>query len=151
MQTLRTLGYYKAHARLGVPLDERLIAPLRLLDMASGYAAVRRLADDGVAFDGIVAATDVVAIGALRALADLGIRVPTDVQVVGFDNIAEAEFATPRLTSVDPGNEQIAGTVLRFLESRMAAHASGEPRTAAEPTAVTIPARLVVRESTRPA
>jgi DNA-binding LacI/PurR family transcriptional regulator len=120
--------------------------------MASGYATVRGLVDDGVAFDGIVAATDVVAIGALRALADLGIRVPADVQVVGFDNIDETEFITPRLTSVDPGNEQIAATVLRFLESRMAAQSSELPEAASEPTAeVTIPARLVIRESTRQA
>ena len=152
MPTLRTLGYYKAHARMGVPLDARLVTPVPAFDMTSGHAAVRSLVDAGVTFDGIVAVTDVVAIGALRALADLGIRVPEEVQVVGFDNIDETEFITPRLTSVDPGNEQIAATVVRFLESRMAAQSSGQPETAAEPTAeVTIPARLVIRESTRPA
>jgi DNA-binding LacI/PurR family transcriptional regulator len=152
MPTLRTLGYYKAHARMGVPLDARLVTPVPAFDMTSGHAAVRSLVDAGVTFDGIVAVTDVVAIGALRALADLGIRVPEEVQVVGFDNIDETEFITPRLTSVDPGNEQIAATVVRFLESRMAAQSSGQPEAAAEPTAeVTIPARLVIRESTRPA
>jgi DNA-binding LacI/PurR family transcriptional regulator len=150
MPTLRTLGYYKAHARMGVPLDARLVAAVLPMDMATGYAAVRSLVDAGVAFDGIVAVTDVVAIGALRALADLGIRVPAEVQVVGFDNIDETEFVTPRLTTIDPGNEQIAGTVLQFLETRMAEHSAGLPRTASEPTAeVTIPARLVIRESTR--
>lgn len=149
MPSLRTLGYYKAHARMGVPLDERLVAPVLPLDMPTGYAAVRSLVDAGVTFDGIVAVTDVVAMGALRALADLGVRVPTDVQVVGFDNIAETEFITPRLTSIDPGNDQIAGTVLGLLEARMAAHSAGLPRTSSEPAQVTIPARLVIRESTR--
>lgn len=66
----------------------------------AGYAATRALLARGQAFDALFAASDLIAIGALHALKEAGLRVPQDVAVVGFDGIPMARFADPPLTTV---------------------------------------------------
>lgn len=67
---------------------------------ASGYEAGLQLINSGKAFDGVIAASDLIAIGVIRALMDHGMRVPEDVSVVGFDDIVTASFYNPPLTTV---------------------------------------------------
>lgn len=67
---------------------------------ASGYAAARRLLDQGVPFTALVVGNDQMALGALRALRERGLRVPEDVSVVGFDDIPESAYFEPPLTTV---------------------------------------------------
>jgi DNA-binding LacI/PurR family transcriptional regulator len=100
-----------------------------------------------VPFDGVFALTDVVAMGAMRALAELGLAVPDDVQIVGFDNIDEGAFLVPSLTTVDPGNEAMAQTIIELLEAGIGQR-SGRAQARERPAHVKFPARLVVREST---
>ncbi len=66
----------------------------------SGYEAVNTLLDTGHDFTGIVAGNDQMAIGAIAALTDAGRSVPEDVSVVGFDNIPEAAYLRPALTTI---------------------------------------------------
>ena len=66
----------------------------------SGYDAARILIGRGLAFDAIFAASDLIAIGAIRALAEHGLRVPDDVAIVGFDGTPMARFSNPPLTTV---------------------------------------------------
>jgi DNA-binding LacI/PurR family transcriptional regulator len=73
-----------------------------------GYDAVRQLLDGGEPFDAIFAVTDLIAIGAMRALADNGLTVPDDVSVVGFDDMPLAAHVTPALTTVQQ-NAQTGG------------------------------------------
>jgi DNA-binding LacI/PurR family transcriptional regulator len=145
MPTLRTKGYREAHAEAGVDVDQRLVRSAESFSMRGGRDAVLRLHADGVAFDAVFALTDATAIGVLRGLADLGLRVPADVQVIGFDDDEEAEFAVPTLTSVDPGNPAMTETIVRLLERRMMQAGS----TTLERTEAVPPARLVLRGSTR--
>lgn len=144
MATLRSRGYRGAHARAGVPVDERLVVDAASFTSKDGYEAVMRLRDDGVRFDGAFALTDAAAMGALRALADIGLRVPDDVQVVGFDNDAEGEYLIPRLTTVDPDNDVMAERVMELLLRRVEA---GEVAPGGAVESV-LSARIVVREST---
>lgn len=65
-----------------------------------GYQAVESLLAAGERFDAVFAVTDVIAIGAIRALLNAGIRVPEDVSVVGFDDMPLAAHVTPALTTV---------------------------------------------------
>ncbi len=92
--------------------------------------------------DGLVCATDTLAIGALRALADAGRRVPDDVLVVGFDDVADAAYTVPSLSSVSPGHDWMVEETTRLLLRRMA-----DP--AAAPERSTSPFSVVERESTR--
>ncbi len=144
MPSLRSVGYRQAHAEAGVEVDDALIVELPSFTMRGGYEGVRRLHEQGVDFDGAFVVTDAVAMGVLRGLADLGRRVPDDVQVVGFDNDAEAEFMVPRLTTIDPDNDAMAQAVLRLLLEQIR---TGPRRVAAQDQVSQ--ARLVVRESTR--
>lgn len=147
MPTLRSRGYRGAHAKAGVPVDERLVVDGASFTTKDGYEAVMRLHRDGVSFDGAFALTDAAAMGVLRALADIGLRVPDDVQVVGFDNDAESEYLVPRLTTMDPGNDSMAERVMELLLRRVEAATSdaGELEDVVESV---MSARIVVREST---
>lgn len=142
MTKLRTRGYVDAHLDSGVDVPVELVLPLRGFGLEEGRQSVHDLCDQGMEFDAIFAVTDVVALGALRGLAECGLRVPEDVQVIGFDNIVEAQYSTPALTSVDPNKSQIASTALSLLEDRIAGVA-GAPRE------VIVPTHLVARETTR--
>ncbi|MFI6423961.1 LacI family DNA-binding transcriptional regulator [Promicromonospora sp. NPDC050880] len=144
MATLRSRGYRSAHARAGVPVDERLVVDAASYTTKDGYEAVMRLHREGVPFDGAFALTDAAAMGALRALADLGLRVPDDVQVVGFDNDAEGEYLVPRLTTMDPDNDSMAERIMELLLRRVEAGAAAP----GEVVESVMSARIVVREST---
>ena len=109
-----------------------------------GYEAVLRLGREGVAFDGAFALTDAAAMGALRALADLGLRVPDDVQVIGFDNDAEGEYLVPRLTTLDPDNDSMAERIME----RMLLRVEAGPGEVADVVESVMSARVVAREST---
>jgi DNA-binding LacI/PurR family transcriptional regulator len=104
----------------------------------SGYEAAMQLLVSGMEFDAIVAASDLIAIGALRALQEHHISVPETVSVIGFDDIPAASFTNPQLTTVMQDTQR-AGEILVETAVRLAC---GEP---AESTV--LPAKLVVRRS----
>jgi DNA-binding LacI/PurR family transcriptional regulator len=143
LQTLRTRGCVEAHAERGLELRPELIVETGL-DMTDGYRATVALLDAGIAFDAVFALTDSCAFGALRALADHGVPVPQAVQVVGFDNVRAGEFMTPRLTTVEPGNDQMADEIVSLMLPRLRSDAAPD-----EPRRVIAAARLVERETTR--
>jgi DNA-binding LacI/PurR family transcriptional regulator len=99
---------------------------------------VRAFIGSGGDFDAIFAATDVIAMSALRALTASGISVPRQVSVVGFDDIALAAHSNPPLTTVRQDIERGAHTLVDLLFRRMA----GE-----DAPSSTMSAELVVRES----
>ena len=106
---------------------------------ASGYAAAHVLLARGTAFDAIFAASDLIAIGAMRALAETGLRVPEDVSIVGFDDIPAASLSHPPLTTIAQdyarAGEMLVDTLLRRIK--------------AQPTETRmLPPRLIVRAST---
>ena len=103
-----------------------------------GYGAAQALIARGQPFDAVFAASDLIAIGALRALAEHGLRVPEDVSVAGFDDIPAARFTTPALTTVAQDTSS-AGAML--VETLMAL-IDGEPAASRM-----LPARLVLRQS----
>jgi LacI family transcriptional regulator len=109
-----------------------------------GYACGRRLLDLEVAFTALFAFNDVSAIGAMRAFRDVGLRVPEDVSVMGFDDIPNAAFNNPKLTTVRQPLWQMGETAGRILVERLAGGAEF-------PDFVTIEPELVVRASTGPA
>lgn len=112
-------------------------------DFEDGYARVRRLWDEGLIPDGLVCLNDRLAIGALRALADLKVPVPHQVAVVGLGDIPVNSYTVPRLTSLCPPYLRIASDITAlFLEQRTGRGARA-PR-----ASLFYDLELIVREST---
>ncbi|MBD4861261.1 substrate-binding domain-containing protein [Xanthomonas citri pv. citri] len=135
----RYRGHATALAQHGLVADPALQFDAITTEL-SGYSACLALLDSGNAFDAVCAASDLIAIGAMRALRERGLRVPQDVAVSGFDDIALAASVAPALSTVQQDTKQ-AGTLL--VES-LVALIRGE---AAQSR--TIPVRLALRDSSR--
>jgi DNA-binding LacI/PurR family transcriptional regulator len=84
-----------------------------------------QLLDSGVEVDAVFALHDALALGALHTLHMRRIAVPEQVAVVGFDDIDEARYSVPPLTTIEPGREQIARTAVDLLVRRITE--SGDP------------------------
>jgi DNA-binding LacI/PurR family transcriptional regulator len=103
----------------------------------SGYQAVLDLDLTGVT--ALFVANDQMALGALRALHERGVRVPEEISVAGFDDIPEAAFFSPPLTTVRQDFKQLGLHSVRLLLARV--------REGAAARSVTLPAELVPRAS----
>lgn len=105
---------------------------------ASGAAAMRALLDTHPDLDALFAANDNMAAGALRVLRDSGRSVPTDVAVVGFDDLAIAQQTSPPLTTIHQPIRALGQEMVRMLIALIAGR---------EPSPLILPTRLIVRES----
>ena len=117
---LRLRGYRRALAVAGIPFDPRLVRPAAGWNRQAGAAALHGLVADGVTFDAVFALNDTLGLGVLRALGEERIAVPAQVAVIGFDDIDEARFSVPSLSSVGTGREQIAEIAVEMLVERIA-------------------------------
>ena len=104
----------------------------------TAYEAMRAYVNSTERFDAVFAASDVIAMSAIRALTASGRSVPGDVAVVGFDDLAISGYFNPPLSSVRQDLQRGAHIMVDLLFRRM----SGENTPSA-----TMPAELVVRES----
>ncbi len=133
----RLQGYLRALSEARVETRPNLQIPVRF-GSDTAYHAVGGLLSADVEFDGVIASSDVFAIGAMRALAERGRRVPADVAVVGFDDIPFAAHTMPPLTTIRQdcraGARLLVESLLRIIRHERA-------------TAVVIPTQLVVRAS----
>jgi len=94
----------------------------------AGYAAGRRLLDLTPRPTAIFASSDQQAIGVMRAAADLGLAVPRDLSVVGFDDIPLAKLVTPRLTTVGQPVMEIGVLAMQLLLDLLSGAAAPRPR-----------------------
>jgi LacI family repressor for deo operon, udp, cdd, tsx, nupC, and nupG len=138
---VRTQGFRQAHEALGLRIDEELIVPTARFQREDGAAAMRQLIESGRKLDAVFCFNDLLALGAMRAIHQHGLRVPEDIAVVGFDNIEEGKYATPSLTTIAPDRRVIA----RLAVERLLARINGEPLD--EPARLVVPHELLVRES----
>jgi len=106
----RHRGYVRAHDEANLSVLDGLRVDAGPSE-AEGRAAVLELEKRKVPYDGIFAASDLAALGAMKALQERGRRVPQDVAVVGFDDLAAASYANPPLTTVSQ-DARGAGTAL---------------------------------------
>ena len=135
----RLEGYRRALAEDGISYDQALVQEGNF-DEESGYAAITDLLAVDGAPTAVFIASDVVAMGALRALQQKGVSVPHDLAVVGFDDITAARFITPALTTVHVPTFglgwSVAELLIRIVEQRPP-----------EEMRVQLDTRLIVRES----
>jgi LacI family transcriptional regulator, galactose operon repressor len=132
-------GYGYELAELGLELPGEYVVEGDFYD-ESGYRGTRQLLELRKPPTAIFAASDLMAAGALRAANELGVRIPEDVAIVGFDDIALASLITPQLT-----------TVRQDMHALGEAAAQGLARMIDDPEATAarelVPTRLVVRAS----
>jgi DNA-binding LacI/PurR family transcriptional regulator len=133
----RALGYWTALREAGVQPDYALYEGDNL-STAGGYRACNRLLAARRRFSAIFCANDETAVGAMRALHEANLTVPSDVSVVGFDDIAVAAHLIPPLTTLRVQKEAIGAWAVRRLVERALA-----PHTPA--TTLTIRAELIQR------
>ncbi|MGD8194050.1 LacI family DNA-binding transcriptional regulator [Herbiconiux sp. P18] len=140
---LRLRGYRDALEGAGIPFDPALVSYTTLWHRANGAASMRELIDGGVAFDAVFGLNDALTLGALRVLQEKGIRVPGDVALMGFDNIDEAQYTVPSLSTIDPGRERIAEHAVSLLVQRIREHET-RPK---DPQQILVDFSVVPRES----
>lgn len=133
----RYRGHVAALALQGAEADAALQFDAITTEL-SGYTACLALLDSGQAFDAVCAASDLIAIGAMRALRERGLRVPQDVAVSGFDDIALAASVAPALSTVQQDTKQAGALLVESLVALIRGDAAQSR---------TIPVRLAVRES----
>jgi DNA-binding LacI/PurR family transcriptional regulator len=112
----------------------------------SGYLAGQRLAKNS-RVSAVFAANDSMALGVLRAFHEAGVRVPEDVSVVGFDDIPEAAYMTPPLTTVRQPFREVGRRSIQTLLAQIDGSAGGDGGPSDSGASTAIPPHLVVRQS----
>ncbi len=133
----RYRGCDEALRAAGLALDPALQVDAESAE-DSGYAAAMTLLARGLPFDAVFAASDLIAIGALHAFHERGLRIPEDVAIIGFDDIPAARIATPALTTVVQDTIRAGELLVEALVKMV----SGEPAESQR-----LPTSLVVRRS----
>lgn len=139
----RLLGCQSVLQKHNLPVCPEWMVTTDESSINGGYTYTARLLQGGELPTAIFLANDVMAIGALRALHDRGLRVPEDISVVGFDDIPLAQYVTPPLTTV---HQPTFEKGVRAARSLILALESGQPA-----VSETLELALVVRSSTGPA
>ncbi len=103
----RVLGCQRAFDELSLPFDARRCEPCRY-SFSDAYDTTKRLLGRCPELTALFCVSDVMALGAIRAIHDLGRRVPRDISVVGYDGIPLSRFSVPRLTTVRQDTQQLA-------------------------------------------
>lgn len=136
--TRRFNGYREALRRGQLEFDEHLVVEGDYTP-PSGSRAVAMLFDRGAGCDAIVAANDWMALGALEALEARGLRVPEDVSVIGFDDIEQARFVTPPLTTVRQRPRRLGAQAVRRVLAMLQGNRDMSP--------VMLDTAIVIRQS----
>jgi DNA-binding LacI/PurR family transcriptional regulator len=136
---LRLEGYRDALEDAGRSVAEELIAYGDFSEH-SGAVAMQRLLADRPDIDAVFAASDPMALGAMRVIKESGRRVPDDVAVIGFDDSPVGPHCDPPLTTVHQPVEEMGHQMTRLLLARIRGEAVSD-------LGVLLPTRLVVRES----
>jgi DNA-binding LacI/PurR family transcriptional regulator len=143
---LRLTGYKKALKAAGIKYDESLVGYTAPWFRSNGAEVMAGLLKRTRDFTAVFALNDLLAFGAMRVLQEQGISIPKDVSVLGFDNLEEAKYSIPSLSSLEPGKEEIARKAVDALIERMSSgdSAKGPARE------IEVDFQIVERESTAP-
>jgi alanine racemase len=140
----RRLGAYReVLGPIGIELpDERVVVGPATIE--GGMACLRRAWEDGLRPTAVLAMSDAMAIGVMHAARELGLVVPRDLSVVGFDDIDLARYTSPPLTTVHQPVRRKGEEAVRLLLAQV------DTRETTVPEQVRLPTRLIVRGTTGP-
>ena len=134
---LRYEGHCRALREAGIAVDPELLAATDNQEVTA-FAATQALLDRGTDFDGVFAASDLIAFGAMKCLQKNGIDIPGRVSVVGFDDIPAATYFSPALTTVRQDTRLAAEALMDNLLKMIGGETVTSPQ---------IPISMVVRGS----
>jgi LacI family transcriptional regulator len=140
----RKAGWQAALVEAGRPVEDSLVVE-GTWSAASGERGLRRLLEQRPDVKALFACNDQMALGALKALRHMGRRVPEDLSVVGFDDVPEADFFCPPLTTIRQDLNELGRTSVRELGRIIDAKQEGNEQI--EPRTILLQPELVVRES----
>ena len=142
---LRLDGYYEALQAHDIAINPNLVYQttneVGHFSMENGYRTTKRLIESGEEFTAVYAMADVLAIGAIRALLESGLRVPEDVSVAGYDGIDVSGYISPSLTTIRQPVEDMAKNTVKLLFDIIAGKKEHQH--------ITFAGELLVRESTK--
>ncbi|WP_143294591.1 substrate-binding domain-containing protein, partial [Burkholderia pseudomallei] len=141
VSAMRVHGFIRAMAERGIDIVPGAIAESDFSCMGGYHAAVRLF--DSVRPSAIFAGNDLMGLGALRAAAERGIRVPADCSIIGFDDIELSRYTYPALSTVGQSVRALGEMAAQTLIERIGGGASGAPQRRR-----VVSPRLVLREST---
>lgn len=142
----RLAGFREAMAAQGLSVDESNIVAGRSVDNsadASGYEAMKTLLARGRKPDGVFCFNDPMALGAMKAILEAGLRIPDDIALIGCGNLLHSEFLRVPLSSIDQDSSTIGASAARLALALL----SDTPPEA--PAPVLVAPKLWVRDSTR--
>lgn len=137
----RLEGYRGALSAYHIPFHTNLMIS-GSFSMESGYRAITQLIQQKTAFTAVLAGNDMIAIGALKALKDLGLSVPEQVEVIGFDNIRLSGMTEPALTTISQPIHRLGREAVKILISLTGGQQPMLKSIKLEP-------RLILRDSTK--
>ena len=111
----RYQGCMKAFEKQGMKFDPSVQYEASYFTISDGYDAMIRLLDKMPDISAVFAMADIMAIGAIRAIQDRGLRVPEDISVIGFDGLDLGNYTVPRLTTIRQYSEKIASRSVDIL------------------------------------
>ena len=142
---LRLDGYLRALKENQIEIDQQLIRPMskemEQYSLQSGYTLTQQLLEDGIKCSAVYAISDMMAIGACKAIFDSGKQIPEDYSLAGFDGTELGAFYHPALTTVRQPVEEMAQATAKLLFEVLSEKSIHKHRI--------FPAELVIRESTR--
>ena len=133
-------GCAKAFESWNIPFDSEKQYIASMFGMKDGYNSMKQMMERMTDITAVFAMSDVMAIGAIRAIKDAGLKVPDDISVVGFDGIELSEFLYPKLTTIKQDKETIARRSVEILLANI-----GKKQPAVHET---VPFTVIVGEST---
>jgi len=135
---------FKMYAReIGLSFDESNMAIAESFGFTSGYQACESLILKHTLPEVLCVSSDDLALGAIKALKDYNFSIPSDIQVIGYDDIAFAKHFTPALTTIKQDRKILGDTAAKVLIAKM--EKSEEKKT----EIIKIPIELIVRETTK--
>jgi LacI family transcriptional regulator len=136
----RKEGFIKALSDGGIGLDERLIVEGDF-DIESGYDGMTSLLKSGMQPTAMFCSNDDMAIGAMKAVFDFGLKVPGDISIMGFDDNGIAAYLSPGLTTVKRPIEKVSREGVKILLSKM------EGKIFQDTEMINLPTKLMIRSS----
>ena len=111
----RFQGYHNSFLKHGLTPDTKRYYEKARFSYDSAYQAMTRLLDKQIPITAVFAMSDVMAVGAIRAICDRGLRVPDDISMIGFDGTMLADYYNPKIVTIRQWYEEIASRSVEIL------------------------------------